>query len=377
MANKAFDYNSKDSQGTVLSQIKVSEFDAEAYSEYNSSLLERNGKFWDSGSGVAVYRRFRVPEVFSSGCRDMEYSLGLQLAALKESMNYQGDIANFLEPWYGIGTIAGAFGMDYVWHENQAPAIPASFHSVKEALDFDYKPVEETAIGKRTLEMIEYFLLGTKGIIPMSLTDTQSPLNIAAQLMDISTLFYEIYDNPEDYMKLLGVITSLHVDYSGKQKDLIGDALASPGHGFPSSQSFSGIGMSDDNMLMISDDMYEEYEIPFREKIGEAFGGAVFHSCGNWSKRIPVVKRIRNLVMADGAFGGETDPSPNEAEVFGGEFANTGIILNARIVGDLDTIAANVRKLWRPGMKLIVTTYCKSPAEQQRAYDTIHEICGC
>ena len=81
--------------------------------------------------------------------------------------------------------------------------------------------------------------------------------------------------------------------------------------------------------------------------------------------------------MADGAFGAETDPSPNQAEAFGTAFANTGIVLNARIVGSVDTIVKNVQQLWKPGIKLIVTTYCKNPDEQQRAYDKIHEICGC
>lgn len=377
MSGNTFDYNSKDSQGTVLSPIQASEFDVEGYASYNSSFLKKNSEFWSSSSGVAVYRRFRVPEVFSFGCRDMKYSLGLQLAALQESMKYKSDIANFLEPWYGIGTITGAFGTDYTWHENQAPAIMAPFGSLKEALEYDYRPVEETVIGKHTLNMIEYFLQETKGKIPMSLTDTQSPLNIAAQLMPISTLFYEIYDYPEDYVKLLEVISALNIDFSKKQKALIGDALASPGHGFPSSLSYSGIGMSDDNMLMLSDEMYEEYEIPFREKIGEAFGGTVFHSCGNWSKKIPVIKKIRNLVMADGAFSPETDPSPNPADGFGTAFANTGIILNARIVGNVDTITENVKQLWVPGMQLIVTTYCKTPEEQEQAYYKIHEICGC
>ena len=377
MADKTFDYSSADSQGTILSPVKVSDFDMEAYEGYNAAFLERNKEFWNSRSGVLVYRRFRVPQVFSYGCRDMEYSLGLQLAALQESMKYACDITNFLEPWYGIGTIPGAFGADYVWNENQAPAVKPPFKSLDEALNYDLRPVEESATGKHTLEMIEYFLEKTKGKIPVSMTDTQSPLNIAAQLLDISTLFCEIYDNPDDYKKLLGVLSDLLIGFSEKQRELIGDVLASPGHGFPSSMAFSGIGLSDDNMLMISDGMYEEFEIPFREKIGEAFGGAVFHSCGNWSKKIAVVKKIRNLVMADGAFGAQTDPDPNPADGFGKEFANSGVILNARIVGDVSTVAETVEKLWRPGMKLVVATYCKTPEEQEQAYHRVHEICGC
>lgn len=377
MEDKAFDYNSADPQGTVLSPIKVLEFDVEEYADYTSSFVEKNRRFWNSSQGVAVYRRFRVPQVFSYGCRYMEYSLGLQLAALKESIRYRCDIPNFLEPWYGIGTIAGAFGAGYEWRDNQAPAIKPVFSTIREALEYDRRPVEDTDIGKHTLEMIEYFLLETKGRIPISLTDTQSPLNVAAQLLGISNLFYEIIDHPDEYEELLDVISGLLLEFSRKQKDLVGEVLANPGHGFPSSPSFSGIGLSDDNMLMLSDSMYEQYEIPFREKVGEPFGGVAFHSCGNWSKKIDVVKKIKNLVMVDGAFGPMTDPDPNPTADFREQFSNTGIILSVRIVGDADAVTENVRRLWRPGNKLIVTTYCKTPEEQTKAYNQIHEFCGC
>ena len=167
------------------------------------------------------------------------------------------------------------------------------------------------------------------------------------------------------------------VDFSKRQQALIGDLLVNPGHGFTSSREFQGIGLSDDVALMISDQFFEEFEIPFREKIGAAFGGCAIHSCGNWSRKIPAVKKMKNLVMVDGAFAAETDSDPNDAEPFAEEFCRTGVVVNARIVGDVETICAQVKKLWRPGMKLIVVTYCQDPAEQEEAYHRIHEICGC
>ncbi len=78
--------------------------------------------------------------------------------------------------------------------------------------------------------------------------------------------------------------------------------------------------------------------------------------------------------MVDGAFSAETDPAPNAAEPFQA-FANSGIVVNARIVGDVETITNTVKKLWKPGMKLIVTTYCKTPEEQAEAYARIYQIC--
>ena len=39
-----------------------------------------------------------------------------------------GQHPNFLEPWYGIGVVAGAFGVPYVWKEGQAPARITSYN---------------------------------------------------------------------------------------------------------------------------------------------------------------------------------------------------------------------------------------------------------
>jgi len=81
------------------------------------------------------------------------------------------------------------------------------------------------------------------------------------------------------------------------------------------------------------------------------------------------------LKTVDAAFSFETDPDPNPPAPFVEAFAGTGIVLNARIVGNLETIEKTVRQLWKPGMKLIVVTYCSTPDEQARAYDLIHDIC--
>ena len=79
--------------------------------------------------------------------------------------------------------------------------------------------------------------------------------------------------------------------------------------------------------------------------------------------------------MVDAAFGLQTDPAPNEPEIFRDIFTSSGIIVNARIVGDPAVVAEEVKKLWTRDMKLIVVTYCQSPEDQQQAYETIHDIC--
>lgn len=371
-----FDYSKADSQSTNVNPITPDNFDFEKYTAYEQELLTRCEKFWYSDKGgVLVYRRMRVKEVFAQDACDVEKSLNLQLGALEKSMLFKADIPNFLEPWYGIGTIASAFGFDYIWEPGQAPAVNGKFDSCRQLVEKDIVPVKDTRIGKFTSDMILYFLDKTKGLLPMSYCDIQSPLNIVSNIIDSNQFYIDFYLDPDNTLKALDKVTDLLIDFTKIQQSLIGDCLAEPGHGFASCRSFDGFGMSDDSMIMLSGDLYNDFAVPAFVKAGEPFGGGVFHSCGNWSGKKEDVVKINGLRMADGAFSKSTDPDANPTDGFADTFAYSGIVLNARIVGSPEIVADKVKELWKPGMKLIVVTYCDTPQEQEIVYNKIHEIC--
>jgi uroporphyrinogen-III decarboxylase len=290
-------------------------------------------------------------------------------------MLFKADIPNFLEPWYGIGTVASAFGGDYIWPEGNAPAMKARFSSIDELVAYEPQEIAVTDIGRHTLNMIEYFMDQTKGRVPVSLTDTQSPLNIVSHLFPLDQFFMNLLTEPEKVMNLFNILADLSIRFNQEQMKLIGNSLALPGHGFASSTKWNGLGISDDNAIMISPEQYSELAVPSIEKICFPLGGPVFHSCGDWSGWIGSVLKIKGLKMADAAFSKETDPGATDQPELFHRFTNTGIALNARMVGELETIREQVSRLWRPGMKLVVVTYCKSPEEQAKAYDLIKEIC--
>ena len=314
--------------------------------------------------------------MFFDKCRSREESLALQLGALQTSMAYRADIANFLEPWYGIGYIAACFGADYIWLPRQAPAVRAGFSSCEGILKADRRPIAETQIGRENLRMIEYFLEKTRGMVPISFGDLQSPLNMMSYLLPISDLFMEVIEDPDGVKAVAELVTELLIDFLHEQKKLLGGALASPGHGFASSRAFTGVGLSDDISLMLSADDYAELFQPCDERIGAEFGGFVYHSCGNWENKIDMVQHIGGIRTADGAFSPETDPSPNDPAVFGDRFRGTGITVNARAVGDPDAAFAALSKLWRPDQKLIAVTYCRTPEEQAELYGRLHALEG-
>ncbi|MCW0481820.1 uroporphyrinogen decarboxylase family protein [Gaoshiqia sediminis] len=372
---KKFNNRLADAQATQVTPVKSEAFDFPEYEAYAAALNEGCARFWQQSSGVAVYRRMRVGECFSYGCRDMTRSLELQLGALQKSMLFKADVPNFLEPWYGIGTVASAFGGDYIWVEGNAPALKPRFSTIDEVLAYEPQEISQTLIGRYTLDMIDYFMEQTQGRLPISLTDTQSPLNMIGHLYPLDQFFMDMLLEPDKVSQLFDILADLSISFNQEQLKLIGPALASPGHGFASSTKWTGLGMSDDNAIMISPDQYLELAAPSVEKICTPLGGPVFHSCGDWSGWVEAVLQIKGLKMADGAFSPQTDPgATSNLEAFH-RFAHSGIVLNARIVGDLETIREQVSRLWVPGMKLVVVTYCETPAEQEEAYDLIHQIC--
>jgi len=370
-----FDVSISDSQATAVAPLTPGAFDYAAYANYAAAKRDSIQRFLTAESGVLVYRRMRAGECFSGQCRNMEYSLAMQLGALQKSMAYEADIPNFLEPWYGIGTAAAAFGIDYVWEEGQAPAIRPAFATVAEALACNARPIEDTACGRHTLDMISFFMEKTGGELPISLCDMQSPLNVICNMVDSTAIYLAMMDDPDAVRALLDKVAGLILGFAAEQTALLGETLASPGHGFPSSCLFSSTGLSDDNIVMLSNEMYFDLAAPSFNRISSERCGAAFHSCGDWADKIDTVKQLDGLFMVDGAFSQATDPNPNDPEPFGKAFADTGIILNARIVGSANEVVDVVNKIWQPGLKLIVTTYCQTPEEQQRAYEMVRETC--
>jgi hypothetical protein len=375
MNTKKFDTDKSDAQATLVNPVKVSDFPFEDYQHYEAKLTKRCQQFMAADSGVLVYRRMRVAEVFSYGCRDMQQSLEWQLGALQKSMDYPADVPNFLEPWYGIGPLATSFGIDYIWNSGQSPATKPVFQTIDDALAFNIQPVNKTEVGKHSLQMIEFFLEKTKGKLPMSMGDIQSPFNNATNIVDTSNFLMSMILEPEKVMQFLDVIAELEIDFYKEQQKLIGDCLVKPGHGFASSRVFEGFAMSDDNVVMVDEESYLNFVRPSFEKLGKAFGGPVHHSCGNFSDKVGMVKKIDGLKMEDAAFTPQTDPHPNPTEPFREAFKSNGIILNARMVGSPEVVAETTGQLWTPGMKLIVVTFSQSPEEQKEAYDIVHEIC--
>lgn len=356
--------------------LEPKDFDLAHFKDYALEADQRYAEFLKKPEGIAVWQRVRVGEVFRDACRDMCDSLRLQLGGLSKSLDYLTDAPTYLEPWYGIGTTASAFGGEYEWFEGQAPAVRALYKSIGEVPPLAPRNFAEVPILQYTLRTIEYFLDQTRGCVPLSWCDLQAPLNVATELIDTSAFFMAMMEQPDRVTAILSAITDVVIDFTRQQSILIGDQLARPGHGFASARPGKGIGLSTDNLVMVSPRMVDKFCVPDNIKIGAAFDGVAIHSCGDYARWLPALKKIDHLLMVDAAFSAQTDPRPNTPEVFRDAFVDTGIIVHARIVGAPAEVLAIAKRLWAPGLKLMIVTYVQDPIEQRQLYRDLHAMCA-
>ena len=61
-----------------------------------------------------------------------------------------------------------------------------------------------------------------------------------------------------------------------------------------------GITISDDNLAVSSPKINKKFFLPTDDEIGEAFNGAVIHSCGNWTHSMPYLHKLQNILMKQG-----------------------------------------------------------------------------
>lgn len=374
MVNQVFNYTLKDAQAMPVTPIDPHDFDLARCEAFAAEADQRYADFLSKSSGLAVWQRVRVGEVFRDACRDMRDSLRWQLGGLAQSLAYATDAPAYLEPWYGIGVTASAFGGEYDWFEGQAPAVRPLYTTISEVPPLAPRDFDQVPIMRYTLDTIEYFLNQTQGRVPISWSDLQAPLNVATELIDTSAFFTALIESPDRVREILSAITEVVIRFTQQQSALIGDRLARPGHGFASSRAGRGIGLSTDNLVMISPRMVEKFCVADNLKIGAAFDGVAIHSCGDYARWLPALQKIDNLLMVDAAFSPQTDPDPNPPEAFRDAFVNTGVIIHARLVGDPDEVLTLTKRLWTPGLKLIVVTYVQNPAAQQRLYHDLHTL---
>ncbi len=252
MTSSTFDYTLKDAQAMPVTPIEPRDFDLARYEAFAAEADQRYADFMRKPDGLMVWQRVRAGEVFRDACRDMRESLRLQLGACRSHWItppthrciWSRGTASARPPQRLARSMNGLKG--------KRPAMRPLYRSMDEVPPLVPRDFDQVPIMRYTLDTIEYFLDQTQGRVPLSWSDLQAPLNVATELIDTSAFFTALVEKADRVRDVLSAVTEIIIRFTRQQSDLIGNRLARPGHGFASSRRGKGLGLSTDNLVMIS-----------------------------------------------------------------------------------------------------------------------------
>ena len=343
--------------------MKVKDFEFEKFLAYkedkdNSYIRFLEGKY----DGVPIVQMASGAH-WSGLCRYKEESLEAQLDFLTASMSLKTDfLFGYLEPWYGVGIYAAAYGCKYLWYENNAPQVLPVIKNIDELKDFKHPSINDCEEMLAVIDMIKYFKEETGGVLDIALTDTQSTNDTASLIMDTEEFFSASAEDPEILDPFLESITKMIIDFSECQMEAIGDSLAAPGHIMVSLRGGKGISISDDNMSFISPKTYDRTSRRFNDMISDHFGGIAMHSCGNFVHNLELLRDSKGLHTVDLPVGNIPDPSPCDAAKVAEIFRNSPVIVKAKVGwNEID----KVTPLVSPDIRLIVQLATRGTVEER------------
>lgn len=212
--------------------------------------------------------------------------------------NFQDDFIPLLHPWFGIGVVPSAMGCEIEFVKNGDPAIrKAAINHPEQIMELKRPDPYSDGLMPRVLGAIDYMKQHTD--IPVSVTDTQGPLNIALSVCGLENMFSWMLMYPEKAHELMELSTDILIDWVKVQKKHAGQEMESGAwpHAIHLPEGYGGVWLSDDDCTQLPADLYREFVVPYNSKVLKAFGGGTIHFCGTADHQLD------NFLATDGLTG--------------------------------------------------------------------------
>ncbi len=219
--------------------------------------------------------------------------LGQLLRHIENQSRTKDDYLPALWPYLGTGILASAFGCEIVQFEGGQPWAKPIITRSEEVYGLRVPSVRDGLLGK-TLEYITYFQEETGYSYPIRTGDIQGPLGVAGQVWQDEQLFIAMHTNPKEVHCLLNLTTNLIIEFIKAEKSLSREFfnIHWPLVWMPEEL---GTGISEDYAPLLSPSQYEEFGLPYVNRISDEFGGIYIHCCGNFEHNFDNFLKIKNL----------------------------------------------------------------------------------
>ena len=215
---------------------------------------------------------------------DVRYQLELirhQVECLKCSEEVGIPLANtpaFDLIHFGTGPLATAFGAQFVLREGSQPAFEPAVHTPGEVMKLKKPNLFKDGILPKILERIQYYNEATQGQVILTPCDTAGPWSIATSIWHYEDMLEAIHTAPAAVHHLLDMVTESIIEWYNIQEAYLGRwGRMHTSFSWPFFQR--GIGIGDDCMVSVSPAAWEEFFMPYNNRLSREYGNMITYHC--------------------------------------------------------------------------------------------------
>jgi hypothetical protein len=228
---------------------------------------------------------------------------------------------------FGTGPLATAFGSRMVVRVDEQPFFEPAVHTPEEVMRLRKPDLRRAGVLPAILERIEYYNEATQGKIPLNVCDTASPWTMATQIWHYEDMLEAIKTAPEAVHYLLDLVTDCIIEWNQIQETRM-VRQAGGKHGcLPWPWHPRGYEMGDDTMVAVSPRVYEEFFLPYNNRIAREYGGLIYHCCMRYDFQFPAI------IKTEAFMGLDADPDYNNLDKIEAALSGRGVWWRA--IGDL------------------------------------------
>jgi len=204
----------------------------------------------------------------------------------------------YLDPYTGTEIFAEAFGCEVYRPADDMPSARPLIDDVSQVAALKVPDVGATPLAM-LFEIADALRRRAGSDALMKLPDIQSPMDIAALVLDKSALFVALLDAPEAVAELAGKIHQLMVAFLDEWFARYGTSFIAH---YPYYYMPRGITLSEDEVGSVNAEMFVEHFLPELAGLSDRYGGIGIHCCADsrhqWEgfRKVPSL-RLLNLVQ--------------------------------------------------------------------------------
>jgi len=324
-----------------------------------------------SRPAVVLYPRdgIELKSSIEERIRDAEVDFRYQMAWAKWDLACLRDAGSCnipsLYPYMGVGVIPSGFGCAIRFIPGQDPWTLPLDMDLSDAASLTPPCLEGTDAGLAgmVLDRIDYYSKRTGGSIPIRLTDTQSPMDIAVQIVKDEHVLLGMYENPDAVHALLRTVTAALVQFV-----LLQESRASNFFGYTHQGIWRhrGIYVSDDMAAVVSPAFYHEFFVPYNQLVSTQFGGISIHCCRGYQQN------LEEIACMDGFMSFDADASYNDLDAIADALAADTTCCRSRGIwhawaDNADEAVEKALFAAGHGIGLILTVKCSTVTEGTKA----------